>query len=486
MTDVSPRQIKEEKLRRLLKRDPHLYGELVLRQTWTEDAKEVARALVEHRRVCWRASHSVSKTFTSAALINWFFDTHGPCVVLSTAPTDRQVKDLIWKEVRAHRPDRALLSPKSPRMERAPDWYAAGFTARDYNAFQGTHAERMLVVFDEAVGIDQQFFEAAEGMLTSDEAYWLLVYNPTDISSQAYIEEHSGEFYVVRSSALDHPNVERELRGDAPLIPAGVRLRWLEERVRRWCSETEAPDPRKNDFEFPPGSGRHYRPGPLFESRVMGLWPSSATDVVWSESVWQLCLEQRPASKSAPLEIGCDVARFGDDFTAIHVRRGKASLHHERHNGWDTSQTAGRIKELCRRFAEDGEDPQSVACKIDDTGVGGGVTDQRGGFSFVPVNSQERADDDESYPNVRSELWFDVADRAADGRLDLSRLDEGSRREIGRQVKAPRWKMDGEGRRVVEPKDQTKKRLKVSPDDADAMNLAYYVHAHKLKVVVSS
>ncbi len=38
---------------------------------------------------------------------------------------------------------------------------------------------------------------------------------------------------------------------------------------------------------------------------------------------------------------------------------------------------------------------------------------------------------------------------------------------------APTWKLDSQGRRVVEPKQDTKKRLKRSPDDMDALNLAY-------------
>jgi hypothetical protein len=39
---------------------------------------------------------------------------------------------------------------------------------------------------------------------------------------------------------------------------------------------------------------------------------------------------------------------------------------------------------------------------------------------------------------------------------------------------APTWKLDAEGRRVVEPKDKIKERLGRSPDGLDALNLAYY------------
>ncbi len=120
-----------------------------------------------------------------------------------------------------------------------------------------------------------------------------------------------------------------------------------------------------------------------------------------------------------------------------------------------------------------GEDPTKVPVKVDDDGVGGGVTDQKEGFNFLPVSAASRPAQQEDYPNRRSELWFVTADRADHGRLDVSRLSEESRNLIRQQVMAPTWKLDAQGRRVVEPKADTKKRIGRSPDDADALNLAF-------------
>jgi hypothetical protein len=168
------------------------------------------------------------------------------------------------------------------------------------------------------------------------------------------------------------------------------------------------------------------------------------------------------------------VARFGDDMTALHVRRGSVSLHHESHNGWDTGQTAGRLKQLARAWGQHcGLDGRQIVCAIDDDGVGGGVTDQAEGYRFVACSGASSAFEDEGYPNRRSEAWFAVAERARENRLDLSRLPADARRELRRQLMAPRWKLDNQGRRQVEPKADTKKRLGRSPDDADALNLAY-------------
>jgi hypothetical protein len=126
-------------------------------------------------------------------------------------------------------------------------------------------------------------------------------------------------------------------------------------------------------------------------------------------------------------------------------------------------------------FARKDEDPRTLAVKVDDDGVGGGVTDQRGDYNFIPVSGASNAIVKSDYPNKRSELWFTVAKRADEGRLDLSRLSVQSRNLLRRQVMSPTWKLDSEGRRVVEPKADTKKRIGRSPDDADALNLAFAV-----------
>lgn len=469
------RQLREEKLRRLYRNDPEAYASDVLKIVWWDKQREVAEALIRHQRVFVKASHSVGKTFLGGSLVNWHFDNHYPSITLTSAPTAAQVTDLLWKEVRVQRRGRPGLLPKAPRMETTPDHFAAGYTARDSEAFQGRHERNVLIVFDEATGIDGQFWDAAEGMLTGgDSCFWLAIMNPTDTATRAYEEEQAGGWHVITISALDHPNIAAELEGRPAPFPAAVRLGWVNERVRRWCTPINAGDRKATDLEWPPGSGKWVRPGPLFEGRVLGRWPSTGATSVWSEAQWLSVLKPLSVPEKERLEIGCDVARYGDDYTSIVARRGPCVLWHETHNGWGTDQTAGRLKQLCKHFAEKGEDPKTVPVKIDDDGIGGGVYDQRGDFKgFTRVSGASTAIDEESYPNRRSELWFAVAERADEGRLDLSRLTDEAKSLIRRQVMAPKWKVDAQGRRVVEPKDETKKRIGRSPDDADALNLAF-------------
>jgi len=547
---------------------------------------ETAEALLRYKRVFVKASHSVGKSFLAGGLVNWFFDCFNPGICVTTAPNAPQVRDILWKEVRMQRPHdlKAVLQPKSPRMESSPEHFAVGYTSRDGSAFQGRHEENMLIVFDECVGVAGEVWEAAEGMMTGDNCYFLAMCNPTDTGTRAYIEcQNVEKWHVMEISALEHPNIAAEIAGQKIPFPKAVTLGWVEGRIKEWCTMVRAvgsrqsavgqiqpssiqesdPSPgqvsgsgdqglgekqppsvppqaggsdgppsesdpsralpasgegeiaRVGDIEFPVGSGRWFRPGPLFESRVLGRWPTAGSNSVWSEAIWAAALVRQEVDAGLDFMIGCDVARFGSDFTSIVVRQGNCVLLHETHNGWSTTQTAGRIKDLATDFIKKGpmakgstrywvdplysweraeynsmdyedkmrwygpgmEPPPTmesfVDINVDDDGVGGGVVDQGGSWRFNAERGGASPNSKDGYPNRRSELWFDVADRAAKGGLDLSRLSKESLALIQRQVMAPTWKLDAMGRRVVEAKAETKKRIGRSPDDADALNLAF-------------
>ena len=477
-------------------RDPEGYARDVLGVVWWEKQNEIARAILQHQQVFVKASHSVGKTHLAGGLVNWHYDSFAPSITKTTAPTKNQVVNLTWKEVRLQRRGAGLggLMPRAPIIqtffqngELNPGHFAAGYTAKDADSFQGDHEENLFIIFEEAVGIDEEFWTAAEGMLSSGEDNrWLAIMNPTDTGSTAYQQELSGGWHVITISALDHPNLLAELRGEPKPFRKAISLSWVEKRLKKWCTAVKSSEKKETDICWPPLDfclergiePQWYRPGPLFESRVLGRWPSQSGDAVWSEALWLAAitrkLDLQAAALHQPPEIGCDVARKGHDLTVIHVRRGGVSFHHESHSGWTTDRTAGRLKELCDEWGfKTGQDPLKIPVKVDDDGVGGGVVDQRGNYDFVGIGAGTSAIDEEHYPNRRSELWFTTAGRALEGRLDFSLLPTDVLTELRRQMMAPTWKLDSEGRRVVEPKDKTKDRIKRSPDDADGVNLAY-------------
>lgn len=162
------------------------------------------------------------------------------------------------------------------------------------------------------------------------------------------------------------------------------------------------------------------------------------------------------------IEIGCDVARFGNDKTVITKRKGYQILYQKIFAKIPTTETA----RYCMDIA-DGD--KSVKIKIDDTGVGGGVTDQLkdAGFNAIGVNNNQKANNEDRYPNAISEMWFELRDIMLKCQLPASE-------KLKDQLTQRRYGIDKQGRRFVESKDEYKKRCGESPDLADSLLLAFY------------
>jgi hypothetical protein len=478
--------------------DPVSYCSQVLRLSLTVEQAVIASALLEPPyRIIVNSGHSVGKTFLAAALVNWWYDTFPAGVCITTAPTERDVVDLLWSEIRLQRQRAGLsldfIGPRAPEMRTSEEHYAKGYTARRGESFQGRHREHMLFIFDECEGVEANYWTTAKTMFQARAGHaWLCIGNPTTTTSQAALEENSVDaagnpsWRIMNLSALDHPNIAAELGGRAPTIPGAVRLTQVEQWLSDWC-EPIAGDVVETDFEFPPGSGKWHRPGPIAEARMLGRRPSAGVYGVWPSTLFDRALRGglQPDVRRLP-QIGADIARKGDDWSCYHVRWGSCSVHHESHNGWDTIRNAGQLRELAEEWAgraAQARDPNAVPVRpgeipirVDDDGVGGGVVDLLAswGLNVLAVNAGRAPDRPDDYPNVRSELWFALADRARAGALDLSRLPADVRRRLRQQALTPEWKLDAAGRRVVEPKEKTKEKLGRSPDDIDALNLAYY------------
>jgi hypothetical protein len=227
-----------------------------------------------------------------------------------------------------------------------------------------------------------------------------------------------------------------------------------------------------------------YGPNAVFQGRVLGMFPTQADQNVIPKAWLKNCPVLEYQDSDVP-ELGCDVARFGDDRTTIFERRGPCLLKGREIRKMDSMEVASACRdgavEAARRFKPGQTDEQTVALaktlkiKVDVTGgLGTGPYDilKSWGYSAVPVNSSEKARNPEQYKNVRSELWFDMRERARERRLDLSRLPKELRERLERELSSPKYKAPGQ--KIVEDKATMKKRLGYSPDLADGSNLAFY------------
>jgi len=89
------------------------------------------------------------------------------------------------------------------------------------------------------------------------------------------------------------------------------------------------------------------------------------------------------------------------------------------------------------------------------------------------VNVAERAHDEVRFANLRAQIWWEVGRGNSERHLwDLSTMDNADM--TCAQLLAPRWTTDTKGRILIEKKDDVIARLGRSPDNADALLLAFY------------
>jgi hypothetical protein len=239
--------------------DPVGYANHVLGVRLTPDQETILRhLLIPPCRVDVPSGNDTGKTFVAAVAVCWWFDSFTPGAVYSTAPRYEHVVNVLWGQIRLLRQraglPSAFIGPRAPEMYDAPDHFAVGLTASRGESFQGRHLGRKLFVFDEATGLPPLYFETLRTMFDPEAGdACLIIYNPTDTTSRAYQEDIAAQeseqlvWHRFRLSALNHPNVLADLKGQRRPIPQAVNLRMVNEWVRDWCEPVAAEEPRATD-----------------------------------------------------------------------------------------------------------------------------------------------------------------------------------------------------------------------------------------------
>ena len=449
--------------------DPEYFTQKILnKKLWPMQA-EILRSVRDNMRTAVRSCHGIGKTFTAAMCILWFLYTHTKAIVLSTAPTWRQVEKLIWKEIRsAYReaiiPLGGNLLPKTPELHLIHDeWYAAGLSTNEPDRFQGFHEEHILVVVDEAAGVNQEIFDAIEGILTSSGARLLLIGNPTSIGGTFYEAFTKGIGYkTFHVSAYDTPNFTtygitpediaqdrwQEKAKEVP-YPRLITPQWVSDRYKAW-GESSAP----------------------YQVRVMGNFPQQGENTLIPLLWIELAMERwDETEEGTPVQLGVDVAAYGSDKTVIAVRKGKKLTELNVYSQKNTRETAGLVQQHAREH-------NTSRIAVDEIGIGRGVVDslEECGYENVGVNVSERSRDSERYHNLRAELWSNFRELLDPEKEAISLPPDD---ELLSELASVKYKIDSRGAIQIEAKEDMKKRLGHSPDRADAAVLAFSNTEHE-------
>jgi len=464
-----------EELALEVRSDPVWYVETFLdSHPWTVQA-QILEAIRDYKRIVVRSCHGIGKSWLAAQVILWFLIAFYPSIVLSTAPTFRQVEKLVWKEVRAsfNRASFKIghLLPKAPELQIQQDqWYGVGLSTNDPNRFQGFHEENILVVIDEGPGVDEDIHEAVNGVMTSKNAKLFMTGNPTATTGTFFNAFNSDLWKTFHVAAWDTPNfteygiVEADIAsgawkdklGDKPLVnPNLITPGWAAEMYQLWGPDSSA-----------------------YQVRVGGNFPKKGLDTIIPYDYVERAIERYADLEDQgvlddldglePRTLGVDVARFGDDDSVLAPRIGNIILPLEYYNGLDTMELTGKIVQIMDRLSLD-------HVNVDEPGLGGGVEDRLRELDYdvTGVNTGNSPKDPTKYFNLRAELWATFRDKIhPNPRINANpyALPEDDR--LRADLCAPKYKNLSDGRIQLERKEDTKKRLRRSPDAGDAVILA--------------
>ncbi len=413
---------------------------------WTENVvgnriwskqKEIMESVRDNTFTTVKSCNGSGKSFISAHVVSWFITNFPESIVITTAPTTRQVEEILWQEIaRVHSKSKFPLGGRmlKTKWDFGAKWYALGLSTTEPDKFQGFHAPHILAVVDEACGVESPIFEGINSIATSDGARVLYIGNPTAPEGEFYKSFSNPLFHKIHISAFDTPNFTGELGMDVPGLSTP---KWVEQRRADWGEES-----------------------PAYISRVLGNFPdvsmSTMIPLSWLMKATLLDLKLQETPKT----LGVDCARYGEDSSVIAKRSGNELVGFRQFNKLDTVEVAREVEEDYKSF------PGCELIVVDAVGVGAGVADnlRHWGYPVISVESAERAYQTTRFNNKRTEMWYRLREFLRTSTVKLPN-DEAM---LG-QLSSPRYSFDASGRYCLETKDDMKKRGLRSPNIADAI-----------------
>jgi len=457
--------------------DPVLFAVHILGvNLWPREA-EILQSIKVHRRTAVKAAHSVGKTFTLAVATLWWLARHPEGIVLTTSPTQRQVETQLWKEIHRAVEHAKVPYPKLNSTElkfRNDNNFALGFSTNQAENFQGYHGKHVLVIADEAPGIESGIWDAVAGTMAGGKVHIVMAGNPT-MPAGAFFDaftKERGLWNCFTISAFDTPNfeglsLEQLLCLDAAeggpldrnLLPYLVTKRWVRDQYLAWWHGMESSSPN-------------------WMSRVCAQFPDQAQNALvrlgWLERARQRALSNSPeVSPSAPLVAGVDVGG-GEAETVAYICESKVKHHKIVGLGvWRGEDTRGQVVSFLNQYRS-----RLSLVRVDAIGMGHNfalhLRDHRFHVDLVnvgkPCESKPNLGDSDParrFVNLKAAYYGGLADA-----LERDEVDGLTDEETIGQLASILYEIDSHGRMKIESKEDARKRGVRSPDRADALMLA--------------
>jgi hypothetical protein len=419
--------------------------------------RDVLRSCVACMRSATRSGHKTGKSCICAIIALQEFVCWPGSRTILTASVGRQVKHVLWRELsiryrRARFPlgGELALDPITGLVERTYDTQVLGFTTDDPDKFSGISGKRVTYIVDEAAGVPPDIFKAIEGNRAGG-ARLILMGNPTQPVGEFFDAFH-GKARLYAKHHISSRHVARAIAdGRLPPTPGLAQQPWVDEMIDEW------------------GEGSNE-----VAIRVDGDYPTAGATSIVRAADYDRAVSGVPIDLDAPavdarLEMGLDVARFGDDPSVLYARRAFRVAPPIAWHGLDGPTLAAKVWGVVQRAKTPYDHRKKPRIRVEVTGVGASVFDQlRHKFSrwleVVEYDPSAKSEEPEKFKNLRAEVWFNARDVL---RYKPCVLPEHPLTRL--EILSPTYFYDTGDRRQVEAKKDIKKRLGRSPDHGDAL-----------------
>lgn len=409
-------------------------------------------------RMAVASGRGIGKSALVSWLTLWFLSTRLGSTVIVAANSESQLKQVTWGEIgkwlamslNKHwfelsatmiRPSDHLTKVMAQRKINPTYHYAHGklWSEENPDAFAGVHSDvGMMVIFDEASGIPPPIWNVSEGYFTEPHPnrFWFAFSNP---------RRNTGSFFECFNGARDFWKTKhidsRSVEGTDGLVYQRIIQQYGEDSdVAR--VEVKGEFPRQGDQQF-----------------------------ISREVITQATTRELQDDPHAPLIMGVDVARFGDDSSVIRMRQGRnaRTFPVTRLKNLDNMQLAYKCAELIDKWK-----PDSVAI---DAGNGTGVIDRlrEMGYRVNEIWFGSKSEEPE-WANRRTLMWARMREWLNGGCIDDNEL-------LKTDLAGPEYRFAKGGDAIIlEAKEEMKRRGLHSPDDGDALALTFAVRAARTDI----
>jgi hypothetical protein len=395
------------------------------------------------------SGRGIGKSALVSWLVIWMLTTRIGSTTIVSANSESQLRKVTWAEItkwlamglNSHwfevsatslQPAKWLTELVERDLRKGTRyWGVEGrlWSAENPDAFAGVHnMDGVLVIFDEASGIDDAIWAVTAGFFTENtpNRFWFAFSNP---------RRNTGYFYETFHSKRDFWNTK---------VVDARTVEGTDKQVYQQIIDEYGPDSSQAHVE------------------VYGQFPSAGDDqFIGANTVDEAMKRVKYQDLSAPIVIGVDPARFGADATVIAVRQGRDIVKIIRHRGDDTMTVVGYVIEAIEEFK-----PALVV--IDEGGLGAGIVDrlkeQR--YKIKGVNFGNKSKNPIMYGNMRAQMWGDMREWLKTASIPNDRF-------LKTDLISPMMKPDSRGTIFLESKKDMKSRGLASPDAADAICVTF-------------